>query len=272
MNLNHRMTRRRMLRLSAGSLLTAGLWPGALWAADPKQDGDFRFLVVNDLHYLDNHCGPWFERLVKQMKGHKEKIDFCLVVGDLAENGKAEQLGPVRDILKKLPMPVHVVVGNHDHRGVDERQPFEQLYPNSINYRFDHRGWQFLGLDSSHGNRAKVAVQPPTLQWLDKTLPKLDKKRPMIVFTHFPFGPLTPYRATNAVEVLERFKDYNLQAMYNGHFHGFTERHVGETILTTNRCCSHARDNHDKTKEKGYFLCHAKDGKIERTFVEAKMS
>ena len=48
------------------------------------------------------------------------------------------------------------------------------------------------------------------------------------------------------------------------------EKKSGETILTTNKCCAFARGNHDGTKEKGYFLCKAKDGKIERTFVEVK--
>ncbi len=272
MTLQPRMNRRQMLRLSAGSLLAAGLWPGALRAADADQGGEFYFIAVNDLHYLDQRCGPWFEKLVQQMKAHTEPIDFCLVVGDLAENGKTEQLTPIRNVFKTLGRPVHVVVGNHDHRGPDDRKPYEAVFPRSINYVFEHRGWQFVGLDSSQGNRAKAAVQPATLTWLDQHLPRLDKKRPMVMFTHFPFGPLTPYRSTNADQVLERFKEYNLQAVLNGHFHGFSERKIGKTTLTTDRCCSHYRNNHDGTKQKGYFLCHAKDGTIERKFIEAKMS
>ena len=71
-------------------------------------------------------------------------------------------------------------------------------------------------------------------------------------------------------DVLDRFKEFNLRAVYNGHHHGFTEKTVRDVPITTNRCCAFARGNHDGTKEKGYFLCHAKDGKIERTFVEVK--
>jgi hypothetical protein len=59
-----------------------------------------------------------------------------------------------------------------------------------------------------------------------------------------------------------------LQAVLNGHFHAFTERPYGKTMITTNRCCAISRENHDKTKEKGYFLCQAREGKITRTFVE----
>ena len=65
-------------------------------------------------------------------------------------------------------------------------------------------------------------------------------------------------------------KPFNLAAAFNGHYHAFTEKKIGESIVTTNRCCSHAKNNHDGTKEKGYFLVDAKDGKLNRQFVEVK--
>ena len=264
------LTRRQMLSTSAGSLLAAGLWPGALRAADTNAD-PFHFVVLNDLHYLDKRCTPWHEGVVKQIKAHKEKPEFCLLVGDLAENGKADQLDPVRTIYKGLELPLHVVVGNHDWQSDKDRKAYDDLFPKANNYLIDHRGWQFLGFDSTDGTKAKVAVRPDTMKWLDETLPKLDKKRPLVLFTHFPLGPMVTHRATNAESVLERFKDYALQAVFNGHFHASTERKVGDTILTTNRCCSFSRNNHDGSKAKGYFLCQAKDGKLTRQFVEFKL-
>ena len=52
------ITRRAALeRLSAGTLLALGLWPGALRAADDTRSGSFRFIVVNDLHYMTPECG-----------------------------------------------------------------------------------------------------------------------------------------------------------------------------------------------------------------------
>src|SRR5262249_46748876 len=162
------------LRTGAGSLLAAGLWPGALRAKDAGHPGDFRFLVVNDVHYLDRRCGPWLSRVIQMMK-QPPKPAICLIAGDLVEDGKAEQLGPVRDIFKDLGVPVYVVAGNHDWVSNVDRKPFEKLFPKSINYHFEHAGWQFVGLDSAHGTRAKVDVQPHTLQWLDDTLSKLNK-------------------------------------------------------------------------------------------------
>ena len=72
--------------------------------------------------------------------------------------------------------------------------------------------------------------------------------------------------------MLARFKEYNLRAVFNGHFHGFTARWFGRATVTTNRCCAISRENHDGTKEKGYFVCEAKDGNVIRTFVEVPMA
>ena len=56
-------TRREALeKLSPAVLLSLGLWPGALGAAT-KSGGSFRFIVVNDLHYMSPECGQWLEKM-----------------------------------------------------------------------------------------------------------------------------------------------------------------------------------------------------------------
>jgi 3',5'-cyclic AMP phosphodiesterase CpdA len=268
-----RLSRRKLLRLGVETLLTAGLWPGALRAQGKGSSANFHFVVVNDVHYLNERCGRWFEGVLRQMKGHAEGIDFCLLAGDLTEQGKREQMAPMRDLLPRLGKPVYVVVGNHDYRTQDDRQAYDKLFPERSNYHFEHSGWQFVGLDTTEGQRVHgTNVSSHTLHWLDETLPKLDKQRPMVVFTHFPLGPLVITRPGNAAQLLARFKEYNLQAVFSGHYHAFTERQLGHITLTTNRCCSFTRQNHDGSKEKGYFLCHAHDGTIQRTFIEVQTS
>jgi predicted MPP superfamily phosphohydrolase len=294
------LSRREALqRLSAGTLLACGLWPGALRAADEDRSGDFRFLVINDTHYMSPECGTWLEAVVRQMKTH-EGAEFCLLGGDLVDRGKRDDLAATRDIFQILPVPTYPVIGNHDHlaekkrsraratRGPffspsddrrDEplpskwadRSAYEKLFPRRLNYWFRHRGWQFVGLDTSEGSLFEnTRIQDPTFQWVDDTLRRLDQTQPTVIFTHFPLGPTVRYRPLNADDLLERFKPYNLQAVFCGHFHGFTERQQGGTTLTTNRCCALKRENHDGTKEKGYFLCTARDGRISRSFIEFK--
>jgi calcineurin-like phosphoesterase family protein len=266
----NKLSRRELLRMGAGSLLAAGLWPGALSAADVKSD-EFHFLVVNDTHCIAKKDADWLERVVKQMNAHDEKPVLCLHLGDLSDHGKPAELEPVRDVFKTLGVPVHYVPGNHDYLTANDRKAYDDLFPKFRNYHFDHGGWQFVGIDSTEGKLFMAStVQKDALKYLDDALPKLDKKKPMILFTHFPLGPKILQRPKNAEEVLDRFKGHNLRAVFNGHYHALTERTVGEVVLTTNRCCAISRGNHDGSTEKGYFLCHAKGGKVEHAFVEVK--
>lgn len=193
------------------------------------------------------------------------------MVGDLAEHGTRSELGAMRDVLRSLRMDFHVVLGNHDYLSDQDRSPWGDLFGRRLNYAFEHRGWQFIGLDSTEGTKwEKTRVQPAALQWLDNTLPKLDQAAPTVLFSHFPLGERVPMRPLNADEVLRRFENVNLAAVFNGHHHGFTERNFRRTVLTTNRCCAISRDNHDGSREKGYFLCTASIGQVARQFVEVR--
>jgi hypothetical protein len=296
---NTLITRREALQhWSAGTLLALGLWPGALRSAERDRSGSFRFVVINDTHYMSDDCGRWLEQVVRQIKAG-DPIDFCLHAGDLTENGRKADFAAVRDIFKGLGAPVFFSIGNHDYLNERfvateprperplrsskddrpwtapapqfDRRSYDQFFPGQRNFYFKHHGWQFVGLDTSMGTLYdKTTIQPDTFRWVEDHLPRLDKQLPMVIFTHFPLGPSVKYRPLNADALLERFKPYNLQAVFCGHWHGFTERHFGVVPVTTNKCCALKRDNHDGTKEKGWFLCTAGGGTITRTFVEAK--
>jgi predicted phosphodiesterase len=264
-NRNHPVSRRVALeRISAGVLLSLGLWPGHARG----QDGDrFRFVVVNDTHYLSEDCGVWLRGIMQRIKA--EKPELCLIAGDLTEHGTEEHLQAVRAILNDLGVTTHVVIGNHDYTTLMDRKPYEKIFPNQINYTFTQKGWQFVALDTTEGTRYdQTRVQEPTLRWLDEQLPKLDQKKPTVILTHFPLGPGVVYRPLNADTLLDKFREFNLRAVFSGHFHGFTERTLRDAILTTNRCCALKRGNHDKTTEKGYFLCDAAGQTITRKFVQ----
>jgi 3',5'-cyclic AMP phosphodiesterase CpdA len=263
------LTRREWLRLSAGALLSLGLWPGRLRGADAPPTDDFTFIAVNDLHALEPACRPWFDQVVRQMKASAPAAEFCLLGGDLADDGTAAQLTLIKDSFAALGIPCHAVVGNHDHRSMIDRSAYEEIFPGQINYSFTHRGWQVIGLDSSEGTKSKeTRIATTTLSWLDQNIAKLDAERPTILFTHFPLGDLVFARPLNADDLLKRCYELNLQAVFCGHFHGFTARPFRNAIITTDKCCSRVRFNHDGTPEKGWFVCQAVNGETKRRFVE----
>ena len=236
------MKRRQLLQSSAGALLAAGLWPGRLRAAENGQGENFTFIAVNDLHFKEDACGPWFEKVVSAMTQSAPNAEFCLLGGDLADSGTAAQLTGARDAFKSLNLPIYATPGNHDHLSDTDRKAYDEIWPGQANQSFAHRGWQIVGLDSSDGAQyQKTKIRPATFAWLDEQLPKLDKAKPTIIFTHFPLGAGVTYRPGNADALLERFLDFNVQAALSGHWHGFTEKSWHDTLLTTNRCCSRVR-------------------------------
>ena len=75
-------------------------------------------------------------------------------------------------------------------------------------------------------------------------------------------------RPLNADDVLARLLEFNLGAVFCGHFHGYTERDFGNALITTDRCCARVRGNHDGSKEKGWFVCRAEaSGDVTREFI-----
>jgi len=268
-----KLTRREMLRLSAGTLLSLGIWPGRLRAGENGPIAqDFSFIAVNDLHYREDACRPWFEEVVGQMRASAPQAELCLLGGDLADDGTAQQLIPIRDIFSKLSIPIYGVIGNHDYVTDEDRSAYERIYPDRLNYSFEHRGWQFVALDSTQGRRAtEASIQAHTFRWLSDNLGKLQADRPTILVTHFPLGEGMPARSLNADELLGHFLDFNLRAVFCGHYHGFSEVTFHSGKITTDRCCSRVRKNHDGTPQKGWFVCQATGDEIGRRFVELRV-
>jgi 3',5'-cyclic AMP phosphodiesterase CpdA len=267
-----RLNRRLFLRRSAASVLAAGIWPGArtVRAADGNAKAEpFDFVVVNDTHYRDARCGKYLTKAFSQIQAEARKPELVLLAGDLATDGRKKELGAMKDILSAVKCPVHVTPGNHDYEPDKSGKQYDAIFPKQRNYVIEHKGWTILCYDSTlHVKYRGVAVQPITLAWLDKTLPKLDRGQPMIVFTHFPLGDDVPMRSTNGDAVLRRFEKHNLRAVFTGHFHGLAETKHGEIPICGNRCLAFSRGNHDGSKEKGYFTARAESEKVSHKFRE----
>lgn len=268
MQSTHCLSRRAALgKLTAGSLLALGLWPGALAAADRGRGGNFRFIVVNDTHCTSPECGPWLAKAVRQM--NELKPELVLHAGDLTDLAKPEYFGTLKEVFGELEAPWYPVIGNHDYGSPTDRSAYEKYFPNRINYRFRHRGWQFVALDSSEGQSYEgTSISDATFAFVAQAARKLDRERPTILFTHFPLGPGVTYRPGRADELLDQFREFNVQAVFSGHWHGQTRRDIGDFFLTTGRCCALKRGNHDGSKEKGFLVCEAIDGRVDWNFVE----
>ncbi|MEO8350301.1 MAG: metallophosphoesterase [Chthoniobacteraceae bacterium] len=238
-------------------------------AEDIDAENSFEFIVVTDTHFLDDQCTKWFRPVIEAMKKSAPKAVFCIVAGDVTDRGTPEACGAMRDLFAQLEIPVHIVPGNHDYLSDADRSGYDRIFPDQLNYHFEHQGWQFVGLDSTQGTQfINTLIPNETLDWLTCEIPKLDPARPTFAFTHFPLGEGVEMRPRNADEMVALLQKLSLRWVHSGHWHGSSLKAVGQTRLMTSRCCARIRGNADGSRLKGWHVYRASaDGTLTRRFA-----
>jgi 3',5'-cyclic AMP phosphodiesterase CpdA len=222
----------------------------------------FRFVSLNDLHFRDAECERWLSQVVDRIAAVDPAL--CLLGGDLVDRGAKEDLQAVSALFSRLGVPVRAVPGNHDYGPAGEAEPWDEVFPGSRSYAFEHESWQFLGLDTTCGPEWDgTEVQPEAISFLRGTVPQLDPRRPTVVFTHFPLAPGVPMTPFNAHRVRALLQELDLQAVLSGHYHAVTEHRIDGAIYSTSRCCSLQAANHDGDPDKGFLVFETNDGKAD---------
>ena len=246
-------TNRRSFLAWAAAGLAAGCSRLGAWKRQP-----IHILQITDMHILDEASMAYSQSVVQAM--NVETGDFALVTGDLATSGLRDELVRAKRVLDGLDMPYYVVPGNHDaqHAGDRDEPVFREVFGlESTNYHFAVQGLRCIALDPGCGtDYLNNAVRPDALAWLGAELAAMPREEPILLFTHYPYGPGVPYETTNAAEVLALFADRNLLGVVSGHFHGNTERTPDGILMTTTACSSSTRTNHDGTEAKGFRVFH----------------
>jgi len=242
-----------------------------------SQSGEFfRIAVLNDLHHESSLCDAWFVRLFEQVVSNDPEL--ILLLGDLAHRGELKSLATIRRLAEATGIPYRVVPGNHDKDVEQTVEIYERVFPNSRNYCFTHKGWQFIGLDTTDATDANnwhsTRISRETLSWIEDALPTLHPDAPTALFTHFPLSQeidypfeqsMTPINAQGVLDLL--MQRLNLRVALCGHFHGSTEHCYRSVPLSTCCCCSRFDHNFGDDPVKGWRLCEAhRDGDFNINF------
>jgi hypothetical protein len=264
MNTSPPLSRREFLRFGGATL---ALSSAQSLAAAPEH---FEFIVVNDTHYIGEECREWHGRVAQAMKASCPHAAFCAFAGDVSDGGDEPALRAIREIYGIIGCPLAPVPGNHDHISDSDRSGYEAVFPGRLNYAFQHGDWQFLAIDSTQGvHSSDTQISEATLTWLDQAIPKLDPKKPVFAFTHFPLADGADLRPLNADEVVRRLLRVDLRWIHSGHWHGEKIDRHGLAILSINRCCARLRGNRDGSPLKGWHVYRATPaGELTRRFVE----
>lgn len=173
---------------------------------------DLKFIVLSDLHLVrEGEVSQGLdttERLragIAAINDRHADADFVVLAGDLADLGEKEAYHRLKDCLADLKVPLHITIGNHDHRDtfLDVFGAEHASVTEHIDKVIDHKGHRIILLDSAVTGQHGGKLEPKQLDWLKLRLTEASD-RPVIVILHHHANPL--YTKVDEI-ILENGKD-----------------------------------------------------------------
>jgi 3',5'-cyclic AMP phosphodiesterase CpdA len=152
--------------------------------------------------------------------------DFCLLTGDLADDGSDAAYTSLAQALKRLPMPAHLLPGNHDSRPALRRQ-FPQLPANGdfMQAVIDTPGGRFLLLDTVEAGAPWGSYCAERREWLAQQLAAAGDLLLYIAMHHPPLALGIPSMDQFALRDAEAFWSIiaphrtRIRHLFFGHLH-----------------------------------------------------
>ncbi len=151
-----------------------------------------KFVVMSDLHLVRHgqtsmtlDTAARLEAAVACINDRYADADFCIIAGDLADEGEAEAYERLRDITSRICVPTYITLGNHDDRptylSVFGAQHADVT--GKVNHVIDAKGYRVIVLDSSEPGRVDGMLTEVQIDWLRARLAEA-ADRPVIVVLH----------------------------------------------------------------------------------------
>jgi 3',5'-cyclic AMP phosphodiesterase CpdA len=224
--------------------------------AGEAPEAAFRFAYVSDTHLyargLEHRFAKAVLKAVEDVNALDPQPDFVLFGGDLAQLGRREELAFGQQLIREIKAPVKMMVGEHDWY-LDLGEAWREMF-GPDRYSFHHKGVHFVvlnsvveedfwtaqgytpeermaivaGLDDARQSRFMVGAEQR--EWLKQDLAGVDKKTPLVVFSHSPLYKL--YRPWNfwtddAEEVQALLRPFASVSVIHGHTHQLLTNRIG---------------------------------------------
>jgi len=197
-----------------------------------------KFIHISDIHLVPEGSvlnggipSDRFEACLQDIERHHKDAEFCVISGDLTEFAEPEAYAYLARRLARFPLPVFLMIGNHD-----TRETFLRAFPGHpvdeagfIQYRHQTEAGVFLFLDTTRDGIDVHEGQLCALRlnWLRAQLEAAGDK-PVYVFMHHPpFDLGIPYVDEIKLVEADAFAEVagralNLRHVFYGHVHRMT--------------------------------------------------
>jgi 3',5'-cyclic-AMP phosphodiesterase len=192
---------------------------------------------VGDLHITAEHEANYrdFQSIIDSMNTHLAgRVDFCVLPGDNADDGSADQYYLIRRALKRLKIPVHVIPGDHDRKPGNLDAFYQGLkiapLPNATTVA-GHR-CLFLDVVSQGSGGPDFALGQEQVEWLKSQLQSaLRENLASVVFMHAYPADLN----RDGTVLKQLLREYRVAVVDMGHTHYNELANDGTTIFATTR-------------------------------------
>lgn len=215
-----------------------------------------KILQLTDLHLVPpghrRHGLDPAERLRTTLDHAIERhgdADLMVLTGDLADNGDLSAYAILAEALRVAPMPVQLLLGNHDHRA-----NFLEVFPEAANQGagfvqavLDAPGGKgrLIFLDTNEPGWIGGRLCPTRLAWLDRALDEAAEV-PVTVFMHHPPDSMrVPHFSRiglhDSEPLLERLAEHpgGVRHVFCGHVHLETVANFDGISCSALRAVSH---------------------------------
>jgi 3',5'-cyclic-AMP phosphodiesterase len=190
-----------------------------------------KFIHVTDLHLVPPPGKLWgidpflrLELCLDDIAKFHADAEFCAISGDLTERGEVETYLALKERLKKFPLPVHLMLGNHDDRANFLKVFNGPLEGGFVQHSLTRDGQHFLFLDTLKGGPSSAGLyDEPRRKWLNTALAKAADAPVYIFMHHPPFKIHHPLMDLIPLDDGEGFGDlltgHNVRHIFFGHAH-----------------------------------------------------
>lgn len=189
-------------------------------------------------------------RVIDDVLLHHADAELAVFTGDLTDHGDAEAYDILKQEIARLPMPIRLLLGNHD-----KRETFRAVFPEVST---DEKGFVQSFLDTPDGTGRLLFLDThetgwsggrycaERLDWLDQRLSEA-VSRPVTVFMHHPPGDIgvSHFEKINLHEpepLVSRLKAHpgGVRMVFIGHVHlPMSGILPGGLPFTAGRGCTH---------------------------------